>query len=523
MLKRTKTLFGAEARQKLFIGMETVYKAVASTLGSRGRNAVYRRWENPLITNDGVSIARQILPEDDVERMGADLIKEAAERTNENAGDGTTTATILAYSLIKYGQDFLDAHSEYSPMQLRNELDHSLKDALKLLSERAVLIKDDAELLKIAKISSENEDIAKLVALSVREAGETGRVVVEESQGIRIEKEKIEGMEIEGGYMSPYFVTNPERQESVLDNAYVLVSDKTFSVNKDILPLCEELFKAGGTGLVIVGKDIQGEALANMVMNNSRMKGRFLAIGVKAPRKVDFLEDLAVFCGRKEAVTGERSVRGLSMNDCVRVRKVVASKDKTLFVKGDRTDTEKSYHNVRVEELKTVLREAKGDEKRHTEDRLARITGSVVVIKVGAESDAEIPYLRMKIEDAVFAVKAAIAEGYVAGGGITLRDIGRQIHNTVGNGGSEVLMKACDMPSALLVTNSGAVVDNTKFNQHDGFDTDSGEYKKDLVGRGIIDPVLVEKQGLQNSVHLAGMFLTIATVITDIPYKTDGL
>lgn len=517
MKRQTKAYFDKEARDKLFAGMETAYKSVASTLGSRGRNAAYRRWGQPLITNDGVSILRQIFPEDETERMGSDLIREAAERTNETAGDGTTTATILAYHLIKEGQAMLDSNPDLSAMQLRRELETSLEKAISILSDKATFIKDDTELLKIAKISSENDEIAQLVATSVKEAGDTGRVVVEESQGLKIEKDKIQGMEIEGGYISPYFVTNPEKMEAILDGAYVLVSDKTFVINKEILPLAEEIMKAGGSKLVIVAKDIQSEALDNMIYNNQKMQGKFVMIGVKAPRNADFLEDLAIFCGRKSAITDGKSIRSVGISDCTRVRKVIASKDKCLFMKGDREDTEQSYFNVRVNDIQTLIKDAKGGDKIVLEDRLARITSSVVVIKVGANSDSEIPYLRMKIEDAVFAVKAAIKEGYVAGGGITLASVGEEVESALKTRGSTLFHLACLQPIVTLILNSGAEVDWKQVNAIDGFDTDSGKYVKNIKEMGIIDPVLVEKEALRNSVNLAAMFLTVATVITDLP------
>lgn len=512
---KTKVIFGKEARDKLLSGMETVFKAVSVTLGSRGRNAALTKWERPLIINDGVSIARKIRLEDPGENMGADYIKEVAERTNEEAGDGTTTATILAYSLVNEGFKMLKDNQELSPMTLRKQLDKALEVSLKKLSDRAIQVKDDEELVKIASISSESEEVARLVTKAFKEAGETGRVVVEESQSLKTDVEKIGGMEIEGGYISPYFVTNPDRQEAVLENPYVLITDKTFVFQNDILPLMEEINKNGSRNLVLVCKDAQAEALGCMVGN--KLQGKFNVVAVKAPRDKEMLKDLANLCGKQEAWSDENTLKKPSIGNCVRIHKIIATKEKTLFVKGDRSDTEKSIYNVRVESLKELLKNASPDEKYRFEDRLARITGSVVLIKVGASSSTEISYMRLKIEDAVNAVKSAVKEGYVTGGGITLASVTRETLEQLKNPGAELLYKAGCMPVITLIESSGVAVDIDRITSTDGFNTDTGKYEKNIIERGIIDPVLVEKRALTNAVSLAGMIITLHSLIIDIP------
>lgn len=512
---RTKVYFGEEARQKLLAGVETVFKAVSPTLGSRGRNAALTRWGKPLIINDGVTIARKIVLEDPGENMGADYIKEVAERTNEEAGDGTTTATILAYYLITEGFNILKANPELSPLKLRQELDEALKVVLKKLEERSNQVEDDEELVKIARISSDNDQIAKLVTKAFRDAGDTGRVVVEESQGLKTEMEKVEGMEVEGGYISSFFITKPETSEAVLDNPYVLVSDKLFGLQNDIIPLMEDIKRSGSTNLVIVCKDAQGEALGCMVGN--KLKGIMNVIAVKAPRDKEMLKDLANLCGRQEAWTDENTIHKANLSHCSVIRKVVATKDKTLFIKGDRNDSEKSVFNVRVGTLKELVSSSHGEDKYRYEDRLARLTGSVVLIRVGAASSTEIVYERLKIEDAVNAVKSAVKEGYVTGGGVALLDVCRETSSELKSHGAAWLSLAAEQPVRNLILNSGLQPDMTKINATDGFNTETGKYEKNIMDKGIIDPVLVEKRALVNACSLAGLVLTLETLIVDIP------
>ncbi len=511
---KNELFFEDEAQEKLFAGISKVYKAISVTLGSRGKNAVYKKWAMPMITNDGVSIARAIRLADEAEKMGADLIKEAAERTNDEAGDGTTTATILTYHLIDEGKKILKTSPDITPMQLRKELDEALEEASKELSDRAIKVVSDDDLLKIAQISSENANVAKIVAEAVKEAGENGRVVVEDSQGLTIEKLNINGMEIEGGFISPYSINVPDKGVAILENPYVLVSDRVFNLGNEIFPLIKEAKDQGVTNIIVVCQDAQNEALLTMLMN--REKG-INVIPVKAPRDKDFLEDLANFCGKASAIGTGKYVKTVSFGDLIQVKKVIAYKDKTLFMKTDRNDLEEAHYTQKVDSLKELITYASNDDKPKLQDRLARITGSVVVIKTGAQTHTEMGYIRLKVEDAVNAVKAAVDEGYVAGGGITLKDVGEKVNAKLGTKGSEVLAKACSKPIEILLKNAGVVYDPSKITDKNGFDTDSGQYVEDMIGRGIIDPVKVSKKALHNAISLAGMFLTISTLIVELP------
>lgn len=519
---RTDIYFNEEAKQKLFDGMEKVYKAVSVTLGSRGFNAALTRWGQPLITNDGVSIARKIFLVDEAEAMGADFIKEVAERTNEEAGDGTTTATILTYHLIVAGKTMLQNNAQITAMQLRRELGEALELALKKLSERAIKVEGRKELQKIANISSEDKAIADLVVEAVEEAGSNGRVVVEQSQKPFIEKEKIKGMEIEGGFISPYFITSVEKEQAIVNSPFVLITNRTFTVQNDILPLMNALKAEGHNDLVVVCKDAQAEALTCMIAN--KVKGVFNVVAVRAPHTTDALEDLAAFCGKDGALTDEKYAKKLYMTDLIKVDKVIAYKDKTLFIKENRVDTEQSVYNARFDSLRSLVDDADTGEKekKTAEDRLARFTSSVVLIKAGSPSRTEMDYLYLKIEDAVNAVKAAIKEGYVAGAGITLKTIGQETLDELKTPGADVLKTACAIPVEILVKTAGVKYDPSKITATDGFDTESGKYVKDLIGKGIIDPVLVEKKALTNAVHLASMFLTVETLIVDRLERPQG-
>lgn len=516
---KNKVLFGDEAREKLFAGIEKIYKSVGDTLGSTGRNAVFTRFGRPLVTNDGVSIANKINLEDEFEALGADLIKQAAQQTNEEAGDGTTTATVLAYHLIKEGRRLLAANPKLSPMKLRRELDDALGSALKELDSRAIKVKSDDDLLKIASLSSENDKIAEIVAAAVKKAGENGRVIVEESQSFDIEKEEIPGMELEGGYISPYMVTHPDRMESILTNPMILVTDRVFSLNKDLVPVLDDLNKRGIKDLLVVCKNMDSEILQTAVIN--RIKGLFHCVAVKCPRGSEWLEDLAAFVNA-DAVTDNKAVKQITIGHLGKAKKVVVQKDKFLVIPGPREPLEEERYQKRIENIKKLISESSGAVKNELEDRLARITGSVVLIKAGAPTEAEMSYVKLKIDDAVCAVKAAVKEGYVTGGGLTLRAVGDKVDKEISTWGSGILRLACQQPLQKLLDNSGSPLDDSKISDTDGFDTSSGKYVKNIAELGIIDPVIVEKSALRNAVSLAGVFLTIGTAIADIPEEDES-
>ena len=511
----SKLLFGEEARKKLLEGMSIAYEATSTTLGSRGQNAVFRRWGLPVITNDGVTILRHVNLEDGFQAMGADLLKQASEKTNEEAGDGTTTSSILSYNLIMKGLDILKENKELHPMRLKKEMDEALKLALDKLSEKATKIKNDKELLEIANISVENPEVAKLVAEAVKESGETGRVIIEESNGVIIEKEKIEGMEIGSGFISPYMVTHPDKMECILNSPSVLITDKTFSLNKDLFPWLDEFVRGGKTDLLLICKNLEVEALQTVIAN--RMNGKINLVAIKSPEDKDVMEDIAAITNAV-ALTEDKGMKNILIGHFGKARKVIVTKDKCLIIK-DKDVLNSENYNKRVSDIMSLIKDLKDKEKDTAEERLAKLTSSIVVVKVGAQTEAERTYLKLKIDDAVNAVKAAVQEGYVAGAGVTLFKVCEDVLNELKTFGADVLYKAGRCPIECLIENSGGVLDESKISYTDGFDTDSGKYVKDLISKGIIDPVKVTKSALKNAVSLASMFLTIHTVFVEIKDK----
>lgn len=514
MIQR-KVSFDKEAKAKLFKGVDTVGKMVALTLGSKGRNVVYRPIELtamggsgwPKVTNDGVSIAREIFLEDEAESMGADIIKQVCEKTNFEVGDGTSTSAILTHKLIEVGMK-----SDY-PNQLRHELDKALSESIKLLEKKAIKVTSEEELLKVAKISSEDDTIAKLVTAAIVDAGETGKVFVEESGGLETTSEKANGFTFGEGFLAPFMINNPKKFEAVYNNVHVLLTDKKFVFNKEILPIFNDLANDGIRELIIVCQDVYSEALATIYQNI--IQARFHCVVVKMPRDKQVFEDLADFTGAN-LISQDGNLKFSKAHLAV-VQKVVVTKDSCTFIKGERTDIEKSHYNAKVDSLQDQLKTSKGEEKNKATDRLSRLTLSSVVIKAGAATTTEMKYLKDKIDDAVCAVKAAKAEGYVTGGGLTLRFVCREVNEKLKTEGSELLSVAADMPVQVLIANAGGEYDPSKINEMDGFDTDSGKYIKNLIEKGIIDPVSVTKSALTNSVSTAGIFLTIGGLIEDAP------
>jgi len=505
-----------DAREKLFKGIETVAKAVEVTLGSKGRNVIYvpidktimgeEAW--PKITNDGVSIAQQIFPEDKMERMGADIIKQTCNKTNYEVGDGTTSSAIWTYEIINEGMKIKDV----DPMSIRRELDKAKDEVIKLLDKKAIKITDDKELLKVARISSEDETIAELVSRAVIDSGETGKVFVEESAAGETTSEKNEGFTFDQGYISPMLITHPGKFEAIFNDVHVLITSKKFILNKEIFPILKEISQNEIAQCVIICEDMASEALATVIQN--KLKDKFIAGVVKMPRDRDVFEDLGEFTGCTLETPDSNSK--FSMTHLARVRKVVITKDKITIIKGDRTDNEKSRYSARIEAINNDLKEYKGESKEKLKDRLSRFTSSSVVIKVGAATEAEMKYRRDKIDDAVAAVTAAKAEGYITGGGLTLRAICKEVDEKLKTTGSGILARAASRPVEILIKNAGVEYDASKINETDGFDTDSGKYTKNLIEKGIIDPVLVAKAVLTNAVSTAGLFLTLGAAIKDL-------
>lgn len=526
-------LFNEDARKSLKSGVDKVANAVKVTIGPRGRNvAMAKSFGGPQITNDGVTIAKEIELKDPFENMGAEIIKEVASKANELAGDGTTTATILAQAIITEGMRRTAMGS--NAMSIRAGIERAAGDVIKKLTTMATPVSGDAEIRNVASISAENEELGRIIADTIKKVGQDGVVTVEESQSTGLESEVAEGLEFDKGYISPYFVTNPERMEAEMKDVPVLVTDMKISIVKDILPLLESLAQTGKKDLVIIADDVDGEALATFVVN--KLRGGFNVLAVKAPgygdRKKAMLADIATVVGA--TVISEET--GMSLDKAGaevlgKAGKVISTKDKTTIVKGAGS---KSEIDARVQMMRSQLTstDSKFDREK-LEERIAKLTGGVGIIRVGAATETEMRYLKDKIEDAVNATKAAIEEGIVAGGGTSLVQIAKQLRDEFnGRGMSDdeeagymILVRALDAPFKQIVHNAGneeygAILQEVRAGK--GYDALKNEVINDMVKKGIIDPVKVTKSGVSNAASAAAILLTTEAIIADEPEEDKG-
>lgn len=527
-----EVIFGEEVKKKLQKGVDTVANAVKVTLGPRGRNVVLDKgYGGPTITNDGVSIAKEITLKDKFENMGAEIVKEVATKTNDLAGDGTTTATVLTQALVKEGlrQTTLGLNS----MAVRNGMEHATIDVVKALHEQATQISTTEEIKQVATISAESAEIGEKIAETIEKVGKDGVVTVEESQSFGIETELTEGMEFDRGYVSPYMVTNPERMEAEYKDAQILITDKKISSVQEILPLLEKIAQSGKKELVIIADDIEGEALTTFVVN--KLKGGFSVLGVKAPgygdRKKDVLQDIAITTGG-ELVSEELGMKleEVELASLGKADRIVATKDSTVIVGGQ---GEKGSIDDRIVALRAQLEATTSKfDKEKIEERIAKLGGGVGVIRVGAATETEMKYLKLKIEDAVNATKAAIDEGIVSGGGTSLAKAAAYVEKEVLANkhlgreelvGYNIVLKALEMPLRQIVDNTGrdegaVIVQKVKdMGGNAGYDAAKGEMVEDMIKAGIIDPVKVERAGVQNAVSAAAILLTSEAAIADEP------
>jgi chaperonin GroEL len=527
-----QVIYGEEVKKKLQKGVDTVANAVKVTLGPRGRNVILDKgFGGPTITNDGVSIARDITLKDKFENMGAEIIKEVANKTNELAGDGTTTATVLTQALVTEGlkQTTMGLNS----MAVRTGMEHAAADVVEALHKMATKISSIDEIKQVATISAESSEIGEKIAETIDRVGKDGVVTVEESQSFGIETEFTEGMEFDKGYVSPYMVTNPERMEAEYKNAQILITDKKIVSVQEILPLLEKIAATGKKELVIIADDVEGEALATFVVN--KLKGGFSVLAVKAPgygdRKKELLADLAITTGG-QVISDEVGLKleAAELSQLGHADRVVSTKDSTVIVGGA---GDKSEIEERVKALKSQL-ESTGSkfDKEKLEERIAKLSGGVAVIKVGAATETEMKYLKLKIEDAVNATKAAIDEGIVPGGGTSLARAAAIVEKEVLAKksltaeelvGYNIVLKALEMPLKQIANNTGkidgsVVVDKVKSaGGNAGYDAAKGEMVEDMIKAGIIDPVKVERAGVQHAVSAAGILLTTECAIADEP------
>lgn len=525
-------LFNEDARKALKRGIDTVADAVRVTIGPRGRNVVLDKgYGGPTITNDGVSIAKEITLKDKFENMGAEILKEVATKTNDVAGDGTTTSVVLAQALIHEG--LKHTALGVNAMGVRAGIESAVLDAVKALKDMAKPIKSDAEIEQVATISAESSEIGKIIANTIKKVGKDGVVTVEESQSFDVESEVVEGLGFDKGYVSAYMITNTERMEAEYRDVPVLITDKKISVIKEILPLLEKLAQTGKKDLVIIADDVDGEALTTFVLN--KLRGGFNVLAIKAPgygdRKKDMLLDIATVVGAK-VISDDLGVtlENADLSVLGKAHKIVATKDDTIIVggKGKKSDIDARVGQLRKQKENT---DSKFDIEK-LEERIAKLSGGVAVIRVGAATETEMKYLKLKIEDAVNATKAAIEEGIVAGGGTALVRTakkvasGKNAQNATGEFklGYDIVLKALEAPLRQIVINTGkndgsSMVEKVleSKDDHAGYSAVDDVFEKDLIAKGIIDPVKVTRSALQHAASAASILLTTEVAIAEEP------
>jgi chaperonin GroEL len=528
-----KVIFEADVRNALKRGVDVVAGAVRVTIGPRGRNvAIDRSWGGPVITNDGVSIAKEITLADKFENMGAGIVKEVATKTNDKAGDGTSTAVVIMQALVHEGMKRTAMGA--NAMMIRRGIEAAAKDAVDELKKMAKPIKTKDETRQVATISAESEELGAKIADVVEKVGKDGVVTVEESQSIGIETDYVEGLEFDKGYVSAYMITNAERMEAEAKDAPILITDKKISSVKDILPLLEKLAQGGKKELVIIADDVDGEALPMLVLN--KLRGAFSVLAVKAPgygdRKKEMLADIAITVGAQ--VISDDLGTTLEKADLTmlgRAQRVVATKDSTVIVggKGKKADIEK-----RVAQLKKQSQNSDSKfDKEKLDERVAKLSGGVAVIRVGAATETEMKYLKDKIEDAVNATKAAIAEGIVSGGGSALAKVGAKISKNVKSGahdefsiGYRILITALSAPLLQIAKNAGRedaeVILREVVTKGGNFGYDAASESEeativDMIEAGIVDPVKVTRSGVENAASAAAVLLTTEAAVADEP------
>ena len=523
--------FGEGARRGVLAGVTKLSRAVKATLGPKGRNVVLeKKWGAPTVTKDGVTVAKEIELEDKYENMGAQMVKEVASKTSDVAGDGTTTATVLAEAIFREGLRNVTAGA--NPMALKRGIDKAVEAVVAKLVKLSTQVRDDRSIIKnVASISANSDEtIGAIIAEAMEKVGNDGTITVEEAKGIETTLDVVEGMQFDKGYLSPYFVTDNERMEAVMEAAYVLIHEKKISNLKDLLPLLEQIAKSGKP-LVIIAEDVEGEALATLVVN--RIRGTFQAAAVKAPgfgdRRKGMLEDIAILTGGL-AITEDlgRTLESVTLADLGRAKRVVIDKDNTTIIEG----AGKSKDIVgRINLLKRQIEETTSDyDREKLQERLAKLAGGVAVINVGAATEIEMKEKKARVEDALHATRAAVEEGIVAGGGVALIRCQDAIDNAKLTGdeliGAGIVRRAIEEPLRMIAANSGdegaTVVQKVKSLKGSmGYNAATGEYE-DLMKAGVIDPAKVTRTALQNAASVAGLLLTTEVLIAEIPEKKEA-
>ena len=522
--------YGEEARMKLLNGVNQLADTVKVTLGPKGRNVVLdKSFGTPLITNDGVTIAKEIELKDKFENMGAQIVKQVSEKTNDVAGDGTTTATVLAQSMIKEGVKNVAAGGD--PMAIKRGMDKTIESAVEILKKLSVDVNGKDDIARVASISANNDEVGELISEAMEKVSKDGVITIEESKTSNTELNVVEGMQFDKGYVSPYMATDTEKMTADMDNPYILITDKKISNIQEILPLLEELMKMSGK-LVIVCDDIEGEALSTLILN--KLRGVLNVVAVKAPgygdKRKEMLQDMAILTGG-EVITGDL---GLELKDTAitqlgRAKQVKISKDETIIVGGS---GDKQLIADRVGQLKAQIADEKSEyDKEQLEKRLAKLSGGVAVIGVGAATEVEMKDRKLRIEDALSATRAAVEEGILPGGGTAYINIIPELTKVVEKleadekVGGNIILKALEEPARQIAINAGlepaVIVEKVKSEKEGiGFDAKNEKYV-DMKKAGIVDPTKVSRSALQNAASIASMILTTESIVTDIPEKKE--
>ena len=523
-------IYSEEARKKLKKGVDKLADAVKVTIGPKGRNVVLDKgFGAPTITNDGVSIAKDIEIENKVENLGAEIIKEIASKTNENAGDGTTTAVVLAQALVQEG--FKNVAAGSNPLAIKRGLEKGCKAVVAELKGFSKEISNKEEISQVATISAENVELGNLIAEVMEQAGKDGVVTVEESKTFGLSKEVVEGLQFDRGYISPYMITNSEKMEAVLENPYILITDKKISSIQDILPILEKIAKTGKKELLIISEEVEGEALATLVVN--KLRGILNVLAIKAPgfgdRKKEMLEDVACVAGG-QVISEEKGIKleSVEIDMLGTARKVISTKEDTTIVSGQ---GKKEDIDARINQIKNEIKSTNSDfDKEKLQERLGKLSGGVAVIKVGAPTEVEQKALQHKAEDALAATKAAVEEGIVPGGGVALIRASKVLDGLELDKdekiGLDILKKALKEPLKMIAQNAGiegaVVVEEVRKNEGGyGFNAQKMKYE-DLLENGIVDPTKVVRSALENAVSGAGMLLTTEAVVSELPNKESN-
>jgi len=518
--------YDADARSALKRGVDKVADAVRITIGPKGRNVVLdKKFGSPTITNDGVTIAKEIELEDPFENMGAQLVKEVASKTNDIAGDGTTTSVVLAAAII--GDGLRNVTAGANPMQLKIGIQKAVDEVVKAIKEQSVQISEREKIAQVATISAADPAIGEMVANAMEKVGKDGVITVEESKGIEDELKLVDGMQFDKGYISPYMVTDATRMEAVLEDPYILITEKKVSAVADLLPVLEKVVQSGKP-LLIIAEDVEGEAQATIIVN--KLRGTFTAVAVKAPgfgdRRKAMLQDIAILTGG-QVISDELGLKldSVQLNQLGKARRVTITKDDTTIVEGAGKQDE---IKGRINQIKTEIEKTTSDwDKEKLQERLAKLAGGVAVIKVGAATETELKEKKHRMEDAVSATRAAVEEGIVPGGGAVLVHSIKALDNLKVSGdeatGVQLVRRALEEPLRQIVNNAGwegsVVVEKVKgLPKGQGFDANKGEYT-DMVKAGIVDPTKVTRSALQNAASIAAMLLTTEALVSDIPER----